>query len=82
MKNIKILGSHSDDSILLEFHTQMALEELGWEASIEKVTDLNEIKKYKIFTTPALIVNEKVIYTGKPPKTEELKQILQRIDRK
>ena len=75
MKIIKVLGS-DEKAILLEFHVKTAIMQLGWDASIEKVTDIKEIQKYKIYTLPALIINEKLILKGTTPTTEELKQIL------
>jgi small redox-active disulfide protein 2 len=73
---IKILGTGCQKCVTLEYQTQTAVSQLQLDATIEKVTDLNEIMKYDILSTPALVIDEQVIFTGKVPKTEEIKQIL------
>lgn len=74
--NIKILGSGCSKCKKLEANTQHAVEELGLEATIEKVTDLKEIMKYGVMSTPALVVDEKVKVMGKVPNSEEIKKYL------
>ena len=48
----------------------------GIDANITKVEDIIEILKYNIMTTPALVVNEKVVSKGRIPSADEIKQFL------
>ncbi|MBK8398333.1 MAG: TM0996/MTH895 family glutaredoxin-like protein [Leptospiraceae bacterium] len=74
--NIKILGTGCQKCVTLEYQTQTAVNQLQLDASIEKVTEMSEIMKYDILSTPALVIDEQVIFTGKVPKTEEIKELL------
>jgi hypothetical protein len=55
---------------------QAVADRLGIEASVEKVTDLNEIMGYGIMTTPGLVIDEKVKTAGRIPKVAELERML------
>lgn len=74
--NIKILGTGCKKCQELEKNTRMAVEELQLGAQVEKVEDIKEIMKYKVMSTPALVVDEKVISTGKLLTVNELKSAL------
>jgi small redox-active disulfide protein 2 len=74
--NIKILGSGCSNCKKLEDNTRTAVKELGIEAIIEKVTDIKEIMKYGVMSTPALVVDEKVKFMGKVASSEEIKKYL------
>ncbi|MBT2661831.1 thioredoxin family protein [Bacillus sp. ISL-45] len=74
--NIKILGTGCKKCQELEKNTRMAVEELQVEAQVEKVEDIKEIMKYKVMSTPALVVDEKVVSTGKLLTVKELKGML------
>ncbi|MDD3840640.1 MAG: thioredoxin family protein [Clostridia bacterium] len=58
---IKVLGSGCMKCKKLEANVRKAVEELGIEASIEKVTDFKDIVAYGVMTTPALVVDEQGI---------------------
>jgi small redox-active disulfide protein 2 len=73
---IKILGTGCKKCQELEKNTRMAVEELKLEADVEKVEDIKEIMKYKVMSTPALVLDEKVISTGKLLTVNELKSAL------
>ena len=62
---IKVLGSGCANCKKLEENTRKAVEELGIDATIEKVTDFKEIMAYGVMKTPALVVDEKVKDIGK-----------------
>ena len=74
--NIKILGTGCANCKRLEANTKVAVEELGLEATIEKVTDIKDIMKYGVMSTPALVVDEKVKVMGKVPSSEDIKKYL------
>lgn len=73
---IKILGKGCANCKKLEANTKLAVEELGLDATIEKVTDIKDIMKYGVMSTPALVVDEKVKFTGKVPSVEDVKKYL------
>lgn len=75
---IKILGSGCTKCKTLEKLTREAVEEKGINATITKVEDIVEIMKYGIMTTPALVIDEKVVIKGRVPSIDEIKQVLNR----
>jgi len=73
---IKVLGSGCTNCKKLEENTKKAVDELGIEATIEKVTDFKQIMAYGVMKTPALVVDEKVKIMGRVPSAEEIKKYL------
>ncbi|MGV8984085.1 thioredoxin family protein [Clostridium sp.] len=73
---IKVLGSGCSNCKKLEENTRKAVEELGIEATIEKVEDFKKIMAYGVMKTPALVVDEKVKIMGRVPSAEEIKKYL------
>ena len=73
---IKILGSGCLNCKILEANTKKALEELKIKADVEKVTDIAKIMEYGVMSTPALVVNEKVVSYGRLLSPEEIKKLL------
>lgn len=69
---IKILGSGCAKCNRLEQLTRAAVAELGLEASFEHVKDMDQIMAYPIMTTPALVIDEQVMVSGRIPSQEEL----------
>ena len=55
---------------------EMAVKELGIDAEIIKVTDINEIMKFGVMMTPALVMNGEVKLMGKVPSVEQIKKML------
>lgn len=74
--HVKVLGTGCANCKALEKNTRRALEELGIDATIEKVEDIQKIMEYGILRTPGLVVNEKVVISGQIPKMDELKTLL------
>ena len=72
MLTIKVLGSGCANCKRLEANARKAVENLGIEAQIEKVTDYAEIMKYPILSTPGLVVNEKLVSAGRVPNETEI----------
>ena len=69
--NIKILGPGCAKCHELDKRTREIVNELGLDADVEYVKDLNEIIKYGILTTPGLVVNGKVVCSGHAPSKDE-----------
>jgi len=73
---IKILGPGCAKCKTLEQLTKDVVSKNGIDATITKVEDIMEIMKFNIMTTPALVVDGKVVMKGRIPSAEELKQLL------
>ncbi len=73
---IKILGAGCAKCKSLEKLTREVVAQNGIQATIVKVEDIQEIMKYHILSTPALVVNEKVEIKGYVPSASEIKQVL------
>jgi small redox-active disulfide protein 2 len=73
---IKVLGSGCAKCKKLEESTRMAVKELAIDASIEKVEDILKIMQFGVMSTPALVIDGKVAFSGKSPSVTELKEII------
>lgn len=73
MLNIKILGSGCANCKRVEAIARKAVETLGLDAEVEKVTDFSEIMKWPILSTPGLVINDKVVSSGRIPSEDEVK---------
>ena len=76
MTSIKILGPGCANCVNLEKQARQAVEQLGLDATIEKVTDYAEIAGYGIMRTPGLVVDEQVVLSGRVAKPAEIAQLL------
>lgn len=74
--NIKILGTGCPKCKTLEKVTRQAVDELGIEATIEKVEDIVKIMAYNVMHTPVLVIDEKVVLKGIVPGVNQVKEIL------
>jgi small redox-active disulfide protein 2 len=79
--DIKILGTGCPKCKTLEKITREVVEQNGINATITKVDDIMDIMKYNIMATPALVVNEKVEIKGRVPSSDEIKQILLKVNK-
>ena len=75
--NIKILGSCCGNCKKLQQLTMEAVNEMGVEADIEKVEDIQKIMGYGVMRTPALVINEKVKVFGRVPSKDEIKKYIE-----
>lgn len=78
-ESVKVLGSGCAKCNQLEANVKAALEQLGMDTTIEHVTDFSQIAAYGVMTTPALVVDGKVVSYGKVLKVEEAVKLLEKI---
>jgi small redox-active disulfide protein 2 len=69
---IKVLGSGCSNCIILEKLCKEVIAENNIEAEVEKVTDYKDIMSYGIMSTPGLVLNGKVVHSGKLPTKSTL----------
>ena len=72
MVKVKVLGPGCANCKKLEEVTRAAAASLGVEAEVIKVSDIKEILAYSIFSTPGLVVNEKLVCSGRVPSSAEI----------
>ncbi|WP_426351183.1 thioredoxin family protein [Alloiococcus sp. CFN-8] len=73
---VKVLGTGCAKCNALEANVKQALEGLGMDTTIDHVTDFTEIAAYGVMTTPALVVDGKVVSFGKVLSPEEAAKLL------
>ncbi len=76
MKKLQILGTGCPKCKKLTELTEQAANELGIDHEIEKVTSIDEIMKFGVMVTPALVVDGEVKSAGALPPLDEIKQML------
>ncbi|MHC4694210.1 MAG: thioredoxin family protein [Planctomycetota bacterium] len=76
MKKLQILGPGCPKCKILAELTETAAKDLGIEYEIEKVQEINEIMKFGVMMTPALVVDGQVKAIGKVPSPDEIKKML------
>ena len=73
---IKVIGEGCEKCDKLYENTCLAVKELGLEASIDKVEDLMDIVRLGVMTTPSVMVDGKLIISGRVPKVKEIIKLL------
>ncbi|PSH03356.1 MAG: thioredoxin family protein [Acidobacteria bacterium] len=73
---IQILGTGCTKCKTLAANAEKAVQELGLQSEIEKVTEIKDIMKFQLLATPGLVINGKVKAAGRVPSPEEIKQLL------
>jgi small redox-active disulfide protein 2 len=76
MTTVKILGSGCANCRKLEAAAREAATAAGIAAEFIKVTDMNEILAYDLLATPGLVIDEKVVSSGRIPTQAEIRQWL------
>lgn len=76
MKEIKVLGPGCQKCRELMDLTEQAVNELGLECEISKITDIKEIIRFGVMFTPALVIDDEVKLTGRVPSLAEMKRLL------
>jgi small redox-active disulfide protein 2 len=72
MLSIKVLGPGCANCVRVAEVAQQAVRILGAEAEVQKVTDIEEIIKYRLWATPGLVINEKLVCAGRIPTPAEV----------
>ncbi len=73
---IKVLGTGCAKCKTLEKATIEAVEKTGIDAIVTKEEDIMKIMEYGVMTTPALVIDEKVVVKGKVPSVEEITELI------
>jgi len=73
---IKILGTGCAKCTKLEENAKKAIAIKGIDATVEKVSDMGEIMDYGVMITPALVIDDKVVSSGKLLKPEEIVKLM------
>lgn len=73
---IKVLGPGCAKCKSLEKLTREAVTETGVQAEIEKVEDIYKIMAFGVMSTPALVINQKLVLSGRVPSMSEIKELL------
>lgn len=74
---IKVLGTGCKKCKKLEDQVRQALDELSLQAQVVKEERMEEIARYNVMKTPALVIDEKVITSGRLPSLKELKKLIE-----
>ena len=72
MLTIKVLGSGCANCKRLEQIARKVISDMSVEADVIKVTDYNDIMSYNILSTPGLVIDEKVVSSGRIPTPAEV----------
>jgi len=76
MKKIQILGTGCPKCKKLAECAEQAAKELGIEYELEKITQINDIMKFGVMVTPALVIDGEVKSAGKVLSLDEMKKVL------
>lgn len=72
MNSIKVLGTGCPTCKKLLHDVESLVQEKSWQAEVEYVTELPDILAYGVMSTPAVVVNEEVAFSGHPGKKLEM----------
>ena len=72
MLTIKVLGSGCANCKRVEQIVHKVVDEMTLQAEIIKVTEYPEIMKYNVMSTPGLVINDKIVSTGRIPTPAEV----------
>lgn len=73
---IEIIGPGCPRCVATENNVKEAVKQLGIQAEVTKITDVKEFAKKGVMFTPAIIVDGKVVISGKIPTVEEVKKVI------
>jgi len=75
---IKILGTGCTKCRTLEKITAEVVKENGFDADLQKIGDIVQIMDYHVISTPALVINEKVAFSGRVPSKAEIRTFIEK----
>jgi small redox-active disulfide protein 2 len=73
---IKILGPGCPKCNELDKRVHEVIKEMSVDAKVEHVTDIKKIMEYPIILTPGLVINEKLVFSGRVPTRKEINQFI------
>ena len=73
---IKVLGPGCTSCVALDRVVRDAVAALGLDATVEKIEDYPTILGYGVMSTPALVVDERVLFSGRVPRAAQVREIL------
>jgi small redox-active disulfide protein 2 len=76
MKRVQVLGTGCTKCNKLKENAEAAVKEMGVDATVEKIEDINQITSFGVMMTPALAIDGEVKVVGKVASPEEIKQLL------
>ncbi|MGM9700640.1 MAG: thioredoxin family protein [Prevotella sp.] len=76
MKEIKVLGPGCSKCKSTYAVVEKVVKASGMDISLSKVEDIEQIMRYNIMTTPAIVIDDKVVMKGKVPSEGEVRQLL------
>jgi small redox-active disulfide protein 2 len=74
--DVKILGSGCRNCLNLEANTAKALDDLGIDATIDHVRDEVDIIGYGVMSTPALVIDDEVVVSGRVPSPDQVRTLI------
>lgn len=80
MLSIKILGSGCPNCRRLEAETRAALDTAGIAYDLTKVTEYTDIMAYGVLSTPALVINERVVSSGRIPARSRIVELAREVE--
>jgi len=80
MKTIKVLGTGCANCNTTEKLIEKIAKDENIAIDIVKVSDIQKIMEYDVMSTPAIVINEKVIIKGRVPSVEEVKEFISSAD--
>lgn len=74
--NIKVMGGGCSKCETLLHNVKEAVQKMGRDAEVEYITDFGVIAGYGIMSTPALVIDEKVVSTGRVLKPSDVEKLI------